>query len=166
MCVEFERIVDLHRVGVRCIGIAHWFQNDFIADAKFVNHREPNRLTDESLLTQKGVALLKRMIEKKMVVDVSHLCRAAFDQVVRINASRTPLFASHSKARALCDVPRNRNDGQLRAIAKSAGLIGVCLDQPLMEGVFPALFCLVRCWKYTWRKSFGFVNSPFLQRLW
>jgi membrane dipeptidase len=42
------------------------------------------------------------------------------------------LVASHSNARALCDVPRNLDDSQIRAIAQSNGLIGVCLHQPLL----------------------------------
>ena len=117
----------LHAAGVRMIGIAHWFHNEFFTDpaASIRTNQEPRRLDDRAVLPQ-------RMIEKRIVIDVSHLPRAAFDEVIAINANRTPLVASHSNARALCDVPRNLDDAQLRAIAKSKGLVGVCLHQPLL----------------------------------
>lgn len=124
----------LHAAGVRMIGIAHWFQNDFFTDpAEPVRaNREPRRLDDRMVLSEQGRALVGRLIEKGILIDVSHLRRAAFDEVVALNAGRTPLVASHSNARAVCDVPRNLDDSQIRAIAESGGLIGVCLHQPLL----------------------------------
>lgn len=116
------------------IGIAHWFQNDFFIDhsSKPRINREPRRLDDRSTRSKKGRALVERMIEKKIAIDVSHLPRAAFDEVVELNANRSPLVASHSKARSLCNVPRNLAGDQIREIAKSGGLIGICLHEPLL----------------------------------
>src|SRR5690606_178692 len=56
-----------------------------------------------------------------MVVDVSH----ASDKCVldAIAASRAPVFASHSSARGLVDVPRNLPDDLLRAIADDGGVV-------------------------------------------
>ncbi len=126
----------LHAAGVRMIGIAHWFQNDFFTDpAEPVRpNKEPRYLYDRTVLSEKGRTLIERMIEKKILIDVSHLRAAAFDAVVELNAGRTPLVASHSNARALCDVPRNLEDSQIRAIAKTGGVIGICLHQPLLVG--------------------------------
>jgi membrane dipeptidase len=42
-----------------------------------------------------------------------------------IEASRAPVIASHSSARALADHPRNMTDDMLRAIAKNGGVVMV-----------------------------------------
>src|ERR1039458_2216344 len=39
-----------------------------------------------------------------------------------MRVARAPVIASHSSARALCDVPRNLTDDQLRALAKNGGV--------------------------------------------
>ena len=110
-----------------------------VVKVKLIDHsgkprvnQEPRRLDDRSKLSKKGRALIERMIEKKITIDVSHLRRSAFDEIAKLNANRTPLVASHSNARSLCDVPRNLADDQIRAIAKSGGLIGICLHEPLL----------------------------------
>ena len=58
-----------------------------------------------------------------MIFDVSHLNEKSFWDVAKI-ADR-PFIASHSNCKALCDVPRNLTDDQIRAIAKSGGYIGI-----------------------------------------
>ena len=59
-------------------------------------------------------------------VDVSHLNAAGFWDVARV--SRAPLVATHSNAHAVCPVPRNLVDDQLRAVRDSGGLVGVLLS--------------------------------------
>jgi membrane dipeptidase len=58
-----------------------------------------------------------------MLVDVSHLNDAGFDDVVRY--ARGPFIASHSNARARMNHPRNLTDDQLKAIAASGGVVGL-----------------------------------------
>ena len=60
------------------------------------------------------------------MLDVSHLNAAGFWDLAR--TSRAPLVATHSNAHALCPVPRNLTDDQLRAIRDSGGVVGVCLS--------------------------------------
>jgi membrane dipeptidase len=52
-----------------------------------------------------------------MIVDISHVSDRTFYRTLQV--SRTPVIASHSAARALCDAPRNMTDDMLRAAAKS-----------------------------------------------
>jgi membrane dipeptidase len=59
-----------------------------------------------------------------MMVDVSHVSDATFFDAVR--ASRLPVIASHSSARALADRPRNMTDEMLRAVASNGG--AVCIN--------------------------------------
>ena len=49
-----------------------------------------------------------------LLVDVSHLSRQSMLQSAML--SRTPVVATHSCVRALCDHPRNLDDTQLDAL--------------------------------------------------
>jgi len=67
-------------------------------------------------------------------VDVSHASTEAFDDIARIALRRgRPLVASHSNARALTDHRRNLDDAQLRAIAASGGVVGLCFHEPFLR---------------------------------
>jgi len=74
-------------------------------------------------LTTMGKQVIRRMQQREMIVDVSHLNCGGFWDVVRI--AQGPVMASHSNSRVLCDVPRNLTDEQLRAIRDTNGVVGV-----------------------------------------
>lgn len=74
-------------------------------------------------LTAAGKAAVRRMQALGMLVDVSHLNVAGFYDIMDLTTG--PIMASHSNARALCDVPRNLNDDQLRAIRDCGGVVGL-----------------------------------------
>ena len=44
-----------------------------------------------------------------------------------IKLSKTPVVASHSCARALCDHPRNMTDDMIKLLAKNDGVIQMCI---------------------------------------
>lgn len=73
-----------------------------------------------SPLGREAVAEMNRL---GMMVDVSHLSRAAMLQAVELSAR--PVVATHSCAAALCDHPRNLDDAQLDALAASGGLVQI-----------------------------------------
>lgn len=74
-------------------------------------------------LTDMGKCVVKRMSEHGMIIDVSHANEKTFWDIMKY--AQTPVIASHSNARALCDHPRNLYDEQLRAIADRGGLVGI-----------------------------------------
>ena len=74
-------------------------------------------------LTELGRQALRRMEDLGMLPDVSHLNDGGFADVVRLARGR--VIASHSNCRALCDVPRNLTDEQLRAIRDAGGVVGL-----------------------------------------
>jgi len=74
-------------------------------------------------LSEIGKKAVRRINQKRMLLDVSHLNDRSFWDVV--NETDKPIIASHSNCRALCDVPRNLTDEQLRKIAEFNGLVGV-----------------------------------------
>lgn len=89
------------------------------------NDRNPigsGNLTDEGLTTF-GREAIRSLEDARIVVDVSHLNEAGFFDLVDV--ARRPFVASHSNARAICDVPRNLADDQFRAIRDAGGIVGL-----------------------------------------
>src|SRR6185312_12954759 len=71
-----------------------------------------------------GKAVVKRMNELGMMVDLSHTGEQTFWDAIKI--STKPVLVSHSDAYALCPVFRNLKDNQIKALAKNGGVI--CLN--------------------------------------
>ena len=74
-------------------------------------------------LTDLGRLAVRRMGERNILMDVSHLNDGGFWDVMK--TAEGPVIASHSNCRALCDVRRNLTDDQLRAIRDSGGVVGL-----------------------------------------
>ncbi|MFN8471340.1 MAG: dipeptidase [Anaerolineae bacterium] len=70
-----------------------------------------------------GKRLVGACNELGILIDVSHLNEPGFWDV--LETSRQPVWASHSNARALLDVPRNLWDDQIKALAGAGGLVAV-----------------------------------------
>lgn len=74
-------------------------------------------------LTPFGRRVIAEMERLGMIVDVSHLCDQALDEVLAV--AQRPLVASHSNARALVPHRRNLTDDQAERIAATGGLVAV-----------------------------------------
>ena len=74
-------------------------------------------------LTAFGREVVREMNRIGMLVDVSHVSDATMSDV--LDVTRVPVIASHSSARALCNVPRNIPDPLLRRIGTNGGVVMV-----------------------------------------
>ena len=74
-------------------------------------------------LSPLGKEIVREMERLGMVVDVSHASEASTWDILEV--AKGPVVASHSNARARCDITRNLWDDQLKAIAQTGGVIGV-----------------------------------------
>src|SRR5262245_40611049 len=105
-----------HRLGVRYMTLAHLRTNNWAdsnSDAAVHNGLSPF-----------GREVVREMNRLGMIVDVSHVSsKTVLDA---LEASRSPVIASHSSARALNDIPRNMSDDLLRAIGRKGGV--VCIN--------------------------------------
>ena len=72
-----------------------------------------------------GEQVIHEMNAQGLLVDLSHAAEKSFYDALDI--SQTPIVCSHSNCKALCDVPRNLTDDQLRALAKAGGVAQVTL---------------------------------------
>jgi microsomal dipeptidase-like Zn-dependent dipeptidase len=109
-----ENVDRLFDAGYRMISFAHFFDSEMGGSAHGV---------EKGGLTDKGRELLRRMEEKKMIVDLSHASARQIDDVLEL-ATR-PVVVSHAGVRGTCDNNRNLSDDQLRAIARNGGLVGI-----------------------------------------
>lgn len=99
--------------GVTYITLCHNGDNDICDSAR------------KSINTHHGVScfgekVIREMNDCGIMVDLSHGGEQSFYDALAI--SKSPIVCSHSNCKALCDVPRNLTDDQLRAIAKAGGV--------------------------------------------
>ena len=74
-------------------------------------------------LTEEGKTIVRRMNQLGMLVDLSHVGEKTFWDA--IHTVSKPVICSHSSVYALCPVPRNLKDDQIKAIAQNGGVIQV-----------------------------------------
>ena len=110
----------LHSAGLRSIGPV-WSRPTIFGEG--VPFSFPSTPDSGSGLTERGLALVKRCNELRIMVDLSHLNEAGFWDVVR--HSNAPLVATHSNVHSISQHSRNLTDEQLRAIADSDGMVGL-----------------------------------------
>lgn len=76
-------------------------------------------------LKEEGIKLLKRMQEKGMIIDLAHLNKKSFYEV--LNVVNKKIIYSHGNCKSLCDHVRNVTDDQMKALKKVDGLLGLTL---------------------------------------
>src|SRR5581483_5266900 len=74
-------------------------------------------------LTGFGHAVVERMNELGIIIDVSHCDGPTLHDIVA--HSRSPVIASHAGARAVEDFARFLDDDGIRAVARTGGLVGL-----------------------------------------
>jgi microsomal dipeptidase-like Zn-dependent dipeptidase len=121
---NLENLDRLFDAGVRMMAPTHFTDNDMGGSASG---------DDKTGLTDKGRQLVVRMEARGMIVDLAHASARTLDDVLAL-ATR-PVVVSHTGVRGTCDNARNLSDGQLTAIAKTGGVIGI--------GYFTSAICTV-----------------------
>ena len=121
---------ELRELGLSMVGLT-WTESSSWADSS----AEP-RVGDAGGLTGGGRKLVRVCNDLGLMLDVSHMSDRATAET--IDASRAPVIASHSNARALCDVPRNLPDDLLLRIADGGGLVGAMFHGPFVDCNGPA----------------------------
>lgn len=74
-------------------------------------------------LTEAGKDLVRLCNELGIMIDLSHMNQAGFEDVARL--SNAPLVATHSNVHALSASPRNLTDRQLAQIRDTGGIVGL-----------------------------------------
>ena len=111
---KIENVDILFDTGFRMMSPTHFFDNDIGGSAHGV---------EKYGLTEKGKEMIRRMESKGMLVDVSHSSPKTIDDVLAM--ATKPVVVSHTGVKGTCDNQRNLSDEQLKAIAKTGGIVGI-----------------------------------------
>ncbi len=112
--------------GVRFFGLS-WNRTNRAAVSAH-DKKNPNGLSSF------GRELVAACNQLGILIDVSHASKRTVSDL--IEASRTPVFSSHSACEAIKVHPRNLDDDQLRAIGQRGGVIGVIFAANYLSGFF------------------------------
>lgn len=111
---ELANVDVLYEAGFRMLAPAHFFDNEVSGSAHGV---------EKGGLTPLGREVIRRMNERRMIVDLAHASARTIDDVLAL--TRRPVVVSHTGVRGTCDNNRNLTDDQLRRIAATGGVIGI-----------------------------------------
>jgi len=117
--LELSLLKEYYEKGVRYVTLCHSADNQICDSSTDRKNPEDNGL---SAFGRDVVAECNRM---GIMIDVSHASPNSFYDIIK--QSRTPVIASHSNVRAICDHPRNLTDDQLKALAENGGVIQLSL---------------------------------------
>jgi len=116
---DLDALYLFYDMGLRSLGPV-WSRPTIFGDG--VPMSFPGSPDIGSGLTEKGKDLVRLCNELGIIVDLSHMNEAGFDDVAKI--STAPLVATHSNAHALSESPRNLTDRQLAQIRETGGMVG------------------------------------------
>ncbi|RYD55744.1 MAG: peptidase M19 [Sphingomonadales bacterium] len=117
----------LYDAGFRMAGLAHFFDNDVAGSMHGVR---------KGGLTPLGLAVLRRMEQRGMIVDIAHSSHASVAQI--LSMAKRPVVSSHGGVQATCKVNRNLTDDEIRGVARTGGVIGIGYWDAAICGTSPA----------------------------
>ena len=111
---NLARLDTLYDAGFRVMGLTHFFDNEVggssAGEAK-------------GGLTEFGRAVISRMEEKQILVDIAHASPRVISDV--LDMATRPVIVSHTGVQTVCPGPRNLTDDQIRRVAANGGIIGI-----------------------------------------
>jgi membrane dipeptidase len=127
------RLEQLAQRGVASLTLAHLFPNDLAGHAEAIPAAQrtlPLCPLDTGVdlnrgLTPTGQAVVERMVELRMIPDVTHCTPVARQDVFRLVANRIPVIASHTGVQSMNPEKYNLDETDVQAIAAAGGVVGV-----------------------------------------
>ncbi len=128
---DLSLLQTFYDLGGRYLGLSH-SRNNQICDASTDRDGETH-----GGLSEFGREVVRELNRLGMMVDVTHISDRAFYDV--LEETRTPVIASHSNVRAICDHPRNLDDDMIRALAANGGVLQLCVLSSYVKEMEPDL---------------------------
>lgn len=88
-------------------------------------------------LSAYGRDFVSTLCEQKILVDLSHINRKGYFDALSAMPAGIPPVVTHTGLRAVCDVFRNIDDEQIRAICERNGTIGIMYEQNFLAKTRP-----------------------------
>ncbi len=111
---KLENLDKLYDAGYRMVSPSHFFDTEIGGSAAGMK---------KGGLTPLGREWVRRMEEKRMIVDLAYASSATIRDVTQM--ARRPVLVSHTGVKGTCNNNRNLSDEQLRAVAQTGGLVGI-----------------------------------------
>lgn len=125
---DLSRIAEFYNRGARYFSMTHNGHNQ-LGDS---NTAEPNYGEEHGGLTELGKQVITELNRLGIIIDLSHPAQSSNKQA--LEWSKAAVIASHSSARALNDVSRNLWDDELKAIAKTGGVVQAVAVARFLKG--------------------------------
>ncbi|HSG64411.1 MAG TPA: membrane dipeptidase, partial [Gammaproteobacteria bacterium] len=119
---DLELLDRYYELGARYMTLVHNGHND-IADSASPRPQFGDEPTEHRGVSELGAAVIRRMNELGIMVDISHASKEA--ALAAIALSQAPVIASHSSVRALADHARNLDDETLLALRDNGGVVQI-----------------------------------------
>ena len=111
---EIANVDRLFDAGFRMVGLQHFFDNRLGGSLHGV---------EKGGLTDFGREVVRRLEERRMIIDLAHSSPAVVDDVLAM--AERPVVVSHTGIHGVCPTARNLADDQMKRIASAGGLIAV-----------------------------------------
>jgi microsomal dipeptidase-like Zn-dependent dipeptidase len=111
---DLRNLDELYAAGFRMMAPTHFTDTAMGGSASGMN---------KSGLTELGREWVRAMEARHMIIDLAHASPATLRDVTAMAAR--PLLVSHTGVKGTCDNPRNLSDDELRAVARTGGVIGI-----------------------------------------
>jgi membrane dipeptidase len=139
------RLDQLAQRGVASLTLAHLFPNDLAGHAEAIPAEQRNfpickldtKVDLSRGLTPVGRAVVERMVELRMVPDVTHCTPVARRDVYQLVANRVPVIASHNGVQSMNPEQYNLDESDVRAIAATGGVVGVIFMPHWLDKTHP-----------------------------
>lgn len=79
-----------------------------------------------------GAEFVERLDERRIFVDLAHAGKRSFWDAVRVHDASLPLIVTHTGVSGVHPHWRNLDDEQLRAVAKTGGVVGIMYHGPFL----------------------------------
>jgi membrane dipeptidase len=143
---RLARLDRLAARGVASLTISHLFPNELAGHAEGIPDENRKVLfwkLDTSVdlnrgLTPTGRAVVERMVELRMVPDVTHCTPVARREIFELVANRVPVIASHIGVHSMNPVAYNLEQADMAAIAASGGVVGVIFMPYWLDTLHPS----------------------------
>jgi membrane dipeptidase len=129
---DTNKLKEFRRRGVRYMTLTWNNSTNWATSATDEEKNLP--ISQKKGLTAVGTQIVRLMNRIGMIVDVSHVGEKTFWDVLKTSAK--PVIASHSSVWSLCRNRRNLKDDQIRAIAKSGGVVCINFAPQFLDSTF------------------------------
>lgn len=120
---NLNNLQDFYNIGVRYIGLAHFYDNEFAGSAHGM---------EKGGLTSLGKQLIKKMDSLHILIDLAHSSQQTINDVFAMHEG--PVLVSHTGIKGVCDNQRNLTDEHLQEIGRRNGLVGIGLWETAVCG--------------------------------